>query len=148
MAKTNISDLLSKLSLDSEEEDHLTFYLAILCRKKVPYLISKRALFIQEIKGNGWIYLELRKIKEKFVWGCSICENLKTFQSIKDGKTVFENYCIHSQVAFMLIDEEEMSSKYHQEKERIEVLTEKPYFAVAHTGKVPAIILLRKCGKQ
>ena len=56
MANAELSDLLSKLSLDSEKEDHLTFYLTTLRRKRVPYLFSKNALFIQEIKVGGYIY--------------------------------------------------------------------------------------------
>ena len=84
MAKAEMTDLLSKLSLDSEKEDHLTFYLTALRRKRVSYLLSKNALFIQEITGNQWIYLQLRKIKNIFVWGCSVCEDMPTFINIKD----------------------------------------------------------------
>ena len=40
----------------------------------------------------------------------------------------------------MLIDEDDMESKYNEPKEVIEVLSEKPYYAVAHTGKHPAVI--------
>ena len=35
MANAELSDLLSKLSLDSEKEDHLTFYMTTLRRKRV-----------------------------------------------------------------------------------------------------------------
>ena len=40
----------------------------------------------------------------------------------------------------MLIDQEEMDTKYDEKKESIEVMSEKPYYAIAHAGKVPAII--------
>ena len=112
MAKAEMTDLLSKLSLDSEKEDHLTFYLTALRRKRVSYLLSKNALFIQEITGNQWIYLQLRKIKNIFVWGCSVCEDMRTFKNIKEHKEVFENYCVHAQVAFMLVNKDEFENKY------------------------------------
>ena len=69
MAKSSLSDMLSKLSLDSENEDRLTFYLSFLRRRgKMSFLFSKKACFIPDIETNKWIYLELRKIKNKFAW--------------------------------------------------------------------------------
>ena len=141
MATSKLNNLMSKLCLDSEKEDELSFYLASLRRKrKSSYLWSKTALFISNIDGTSWIYLEMRKIEEKFAWGCSSCNNLETFRNITEVNDVIENYCVHAQVAFMLIDEDDMESKYNEPKEVIEVLSEKPYYAVAHAGKHPAVI--------
>ena len=63
----------------------------------------------------------MRKIEEKFAWGCSSCNNLETFRNITEVNDVIENYCVHAQVAFMLIDEDDMESKYNEPKEVIEV---------------------------
>ena len=139
-SKAQLSDLLSKLSLGSENEDHLTFYLTTLRRKKVSYLFSKNALFIQDLNSNQWVYLQLRMIKDTYVWGCSACTDMNTFEKIKEPRIILENYCIHSQVAFMLLNKNELDKKYDEKKEDVEVLMEKPYYAIAHVGKAPAVI--------
>ena len=139
-SKAQLSDLLSKLSLGSENEDHLTCYLTTLRRKKVSYLFSKNALFIQDLNSNQWVYLQLRMIKDTYVWGCSACTDMNTFEKIKEPRIILENYCIHSQVAFMLLNKNELDKKYDEKKEDVEVLMEKPYYAIAHVGKAPAVI--------
>ena len=65
---------------------------------------------------------------------------MRTFKNIKEHKEVFENYCVHAQVAFMLVNEDELESKYNEKIETIEVMSDKPYYAIAHAGKAPAII--------
>ena len=79
MAKSSLSDILAQLSLTNEEEDILNFYLTTMRRKKLSFVFSKTALFIPDLEKSGWIYLELRRIKEVFAWDCSLCENLETF---------------------------------------------------------------------
>ena len=67
MVSNHLSDMLSKLSLDSENEDRLTFCLSILRRKgKTSCFISKTAVFILDIDAKKWIYLELKKIGNHF----------------------------------------------------------------------------------
>ena len=56
----------------------------------------------------------MQKLEDKFAWGCSSCDNLETFKNIKENKDVIENYCVHAQVAFMLIDEDDMQTKYDE----------------------------------
>ena len=81
MAKSSLSDLLGKLSLTSEQEDSINFYLTTLRRRgKFAYISSKTALFLPDLEKSGWIYLELGKINGVFVWGCSLCENMETFR--------------------------------------------------------------------
>ena len=141
MSKLNLNEQMSKLSLDSEKEDNLTFYLTSLRRRgKCSYLFSKTALFIPDLEGSCWIYLELRKIKDKFTWGCSVCEDLKTFRNLKENSQIIDEYCIHAQVAFMLINDGELLTKYNEKNENIEVVSEDPYYAIAHVGKVPSVI--------
>ena len=82
----------------------------------------------------------MQKLEDKFAWGCSSCDNFETFKNIKENKDVIENYCVHAQVVFMLIDEDDMQTKYDEPKLVIEVLSEKPYYTVAHAGKHPAMI--------
>ena len=140
MSKLNLNEQMSKLSLDSEKEDNLTFYLTSLRRRgKCSYLFSKTALFIPDLEGSCWIYLELRKIKDKFTWGCSVCEDLKTFRNLKENSQIIDEYCIHAQVAFMLINDGELLTKYNEKNENIEVVSEDPYYAIAHVGKVPSV---------
>ena len=129
MAKSSLSDMLSKLSLDSENEDRLTFYLSFLRRRgKMSFLFSKKACFIPDIETNKWIYLELRKIKNKFAWGCSNCENLKTFRNINESKDILDRYCIHAQVAFMLIEKDVLEEKYNDKTEElVEVMSGSHY---------------------
>ena len=55
MSKLNLNEQMSKLSLDSEKEDNLTFYLTSLRRRgKCSYLFSKTALFIPDLEGSCW----------------------------------------------------------------------------------------------
>ena len=44
---------------------------------------------------------------------------------------VFESYCIHAQVAFMMLNKDELEQKYNDKKEDVEVLMDKPYYAIA-----------------
>ena len=114
MANNSLSDMLSKLSLDSDSEDRLSFYLSLLRRKgKLSFLFSKKACFIPDIKTKKCLYLELKKIENTFVWGCSVCQDLKIFRLITNSKEIINNYCIHSQVAFMVIDEDELENKFN-----------------------------------
>ena len=76
--------------------------------------IFKKGCFITNLETSKWVYLELRKIEDKFVWGCSICENLKTFRNIIGNQDIFKKYCIHAQVASMMFDKEEMERKYNE----------------------------------
>ena len=76
MKGDNISDLLSKLSLDSETEDRLTYFLSLL------RILSKKAAFINDMNIKKWIYLELRKLNNLFVWGCDECQDMKTFRAL------------------------------------------------------------------
>ena len=63
MAQASLIDMLSQLSLNSEEEDNLNFYLTTLRRKgRLQYFFSSTALFIPEMSKNGWIHLELGKV--------------------------------------------------------------------------------------
>ena len=125
MAKSSLSDMLSQLSLNIEEEDNLNFYLTTLRRKgRLQYFFSSTALFIPEMSKNGWIYLELGKVAGKFVWGCSICENLETFREIQGSNKPIKDSCIHAQVAFMMVSEDDNEKKYEEENEVIEVLSE------------------------
>ena len=50
-------------------------YLTTMRRKKLSFVFSKTALFIPDLdlEKSGWMYLELRRIKEVFAWGCSLC---------------------------------------------------------------------------
>ena len=73
MAGAQLSDLLSKLTLDSEKEDTLSHYLASIRRKKIPFIFSKNAFFVQELEKSNWVYLMCRKIKDNLFWGCSQC---------------------------------------------------------------------------
>ena len=41
---------------------------------------------------------------------------------------------------FMLVNEDELENKYNEKIETIEVMSDKPYYAIAHAGKAPAII--------
>ena len=156
MAKSSLSDMLSQLSLNNEEEDNLNFYLTTLRRKgRLQYFFSSTALFIPEMSKNGWIYLELGKVAGKFVWGCSICENLETFREIQGSNKPIKDSCIHAQVAFMMVSKDafmmvskdDIEKKYEEENEVIEVLSENPYFAVAHVGKSPSLIFFPKLSK-
>ena len=66
MASQNLNELMSKLSLETEKQDELTFYLASLRRRrKTNYLFSKTALFILNLDGSSWIYLELKKLTNR-----------------------------------------------------------------------------------
>ena len=141
MNGNNLNDLLSKLSLDSENEDRLTFFLSLLRRKgKSSYIISKKAAFIYDTNVKKWTYLELRRINDIFVWGCKECQDIKTFRAIETGQHVIDSYCIHALAACMLWDTDELKTKYYEEKEDLEIVNDDPYLAVAHAGEVPAII--------
>ena len=82
------------------------------------FVFSKTALFIPDLEKSGWIYLELRRIKEVFAWGCSLCENLETFREIKDNKELKAAYCIHAQVAEVLVSKDDMANKFSEKKEK------------------------------
>ena len=47
----------------------------------------------------------------------------------------------------MLIDKDEMKMKFEEPKQDIEVMSEKPYFAIAHSGKHPAVIYFPRQSK-
>ena len=109
MKGDNISDLLSKLSLDSETEDRLTHFLSLLRRKgKSSYILSKKAAFINDMNIKKWIYLELRKLNNLFVWGCDECQDMKTFRALETTQGMVESYCIHAQAACMLWNADEL----------------------------------------
>ena len=40
----------------------------------------------------------------------------------------------------MLINDGELLTKYNEKNENIEVVSEDPYYAIAHVGKVPSVI--------
>ena len=141
MVSNHLSDMLSKLSLDSENEDRLTFYLSILRRKgKSSYFISKSAGFIFDIQSKKWIYLELKKIENNFYWGCNSCQNLKTFRIMTSFDNLEQEYCVHAQAATMLWNTAEMNKKYVEDPGNVEVVSEDPFYAVVHAGDVPAVI--------
>ena len=51
-----------------------------------------------------------------------------------------KGYCIHAQVAFMMINETDLEKKFDEPEELIEIIiSEDPYLAVAHVD-VPAVI--------
>ena len=137
MTKPSLSDMLSQLCLDGETEDRLAFYLSFLRRRgKNSVLFSKKACFITNLETSKWVYLELRKIEDKFVWGCSICENLKTFRNIIGNQDIFKKYCIHAQVASMMFDKEEIERKYNEHEEVIEVLSETCFRKIYDAGTI------------
>ena len=141
MAKTSLSDMLTKLSLDRDSEDHLSFYLSLLRRKgNLSFLFSQKACFLPDIETKKWLYLELRKIGNTFVWGCSVCQDLKTFRLIENAKEISDTYCIHAQALFIIVDGDDLENKFNDKEREIEVLSEDPYYAVAHVGKTPAVI--------
>ena len=136
MVSNHLSDMLSKLSLDSENEDRLTFYLSILRRKgKSSYFISKSAGFIFDIQSKKWIYLELKKIETNFYWGCNSCQNLKTFRIMTSFDNLEQEYCLHAQAATMLWNTAEMNKKYVEDPGNVEVVSEDLY-AVVHAGYI------------
>ena len=140
MTKSSLSDMLSKLSLDAENEDKLSFYLSFLRRKgKHSILFSKKACFVTDLDSGKWIYLELKKIADTLAWGCSFCENLKTFRNMQGFHDVLKHYCIHAQVASMMINEKDLEAKFNEPEEVIEVVSEEPYYAIAHVD-IPAVI--------
>lgn len=140
MAGAQLSDLLSKLTLDSEKEDTLSHYLASIRRKKIPLIFSKNAFFVQELKKSNWVYLMCRKIKDNLFWGCSQCQDLNTFMNIKNHENLVDTYCIHAQAAFMLIGDASTAPAYDTIEDTVEVISSKPYYAVAHVGNMPSII--------
>ena len=141
MVSNHLSDMLSKLSLDIENEDRLTFYLSILRRKgKTSCFISKTAGFILDIDAKKWIYLELKKIENDFYWGCNSCQNLKTFRIMTTLEDLEREYCIHAQAATMLWNVKELTMKYSEDPGNVEVMSEDPYYAIVHAGDVPAVI--------
>ena len=141
MKGDNLSDILSKLTLDSENEDRLSFYLSILRRKgRTSHLISQKAAFIFDFDLKTWIYLELRCINKDFLWGCSKCQNIKTFRSVVTAENIMETYCIHAQAAFMLWDKDKLFEKYNSETNDVVVMNEDPYLAIAHVDDVPSVI--------
>ena len=141
IAKTSLSDMLTKLSLDRDSEDHLSFYLSLLRRKgNLSFFFSQKACFLPDIETNKWLYLKLRKIGNTFLWGCSVCQDLKTFRLIDNAKEISDTYCIHAQALFIIVNGDDLEKKFNDKEREIEVLSEDPYYAVAHVGKMPAII--------
>ena len=140
MPKSSLSDMLSKLSLNAENEDKLAFYLSFLRRKgKNSILFSKKACFVKDIESNKWLYLELKRNSGGFAWGCSSCENLKTFRNMQALDEIVKGYCIHAQAACMMMNEMDLEKKFNEPEEVIEVISEDPYLAVAHVD-TPAVI--------
>ena len=123
MTKSSLSDMLSKLSLNTENEDKLSFYLSFLRRKgKNLILFSKKACFVKDIESNKWIYLELKRNSGEFAWGCSSCENLKTFRNMQALDEIVKGYFIHAQVACMMINEMDLEKKFDEPEEVFEVI--------------------------
>ena len=141
MAARDISDMLSRLSLDSEIEDQVAFYLTTLRRKKVPYLLSKDALFMHDIDSSAnWIYLQLRMMKDNFVWGCSSCTDIYAFRKLKDFEDIEKDYCKHAHVAVLMIGEDEIKKEMKKGDVTVDIISKTPYYAIAHAGKSPAVI--------
>ena len=141
MAARNISDMLSSLSLDSEIEDQVAFYLTTLRRKKVPYLFSKDAHFIHDIDSSAkWIYLQLRMMKDNFIWGCSSCTDINAFRKLKDFKNIKKDYCKHSHVAVLMIGEDEITKEMKKGDVTVDIVSQMPYYAIVHAGKSLAVI--------
>ena len=127
MAKTSLSDMLTKLSLDRDSEDHLSFYLSLLRRKgNLSFLFSQKACFLPDIETKKWLYLELRKIGNTFVWGCSVCQDLKTFRLIENAKEISDTYCIHAQALFIIVDGDDLENKFNDKEREREYLVRIP----------------------
>ena len=77
-------------------------------------LFSKKACFVKDLESNKWIYLELKRNSDGFAWGCSSCENLKTFRNIQGLGEMVKGYCKHAQVAFMMINETDLEKKFEE----------------------------------
>ena len=50
---------------------------------KSSYILSEKAAFINDMNIKRWIYLELLKLNNLFVWGCDECQDMKTFRALE-----------------------------------------------------------------
>ena len=60
---------------------------------------------------------------------------------------VLKHYCIYAQAASMMINEKDLKAKFNEPEEVIEVVSEEPYYAIAHVD-IPAVIHFPRQTKQ